>query len=107
MPARSASSRASLLARTLKPMMAAFEVSASLMSDSVIPPTPEWITRAPTSSVPSLSSAPMIASTEPCTSPLTTTDDRFDRALHVALDDQLKTAGRKEFPLVVKGDVHR
>ena len=38
-----------------------------------MPPTPEWMMRAPTSSVPSLSSAP---------------DDRLDRALHVALDDQ-------------------
>ena len=37
-----------------------------------MPPTPEWMTRAATSSVPSFSSAPMIASTEPCTSPLMT-----------------------------------
>ena len=35
-----------------------------------MPPTPEWMTRAATSSVPSFSSEPMIASTEPCTSPL-------------------------------------
>ena len=51
-------------------MIAAPEDSASVTSDSVMPPTPEWITRAPTSSVPSLSSAPMIASSEPCTSAL-------------------------------------
>src|SRR5215216_6774216 len=81
MPARSAASCASLLARTLKPMMAALEVSASRMSDSLIPPTPAWITRAATSSVPSLSSAPMIASTEPCTSPLITSGNSLRPAL--------------------------
>ena len=40
MPARSAASRASLWARTLKPMTTAFEASASVTSDSVMPPTP-------------------------------------------------------------------
>jgi hypothetical protein len=59
------------LARTLKPMMAAFEAAARLTSDSVMPPTPDRMTRAATSSVPSFSSACPIASTEPCTSPLT------------------------------------
>ena len=72
MPSRSAASRASLLARTLKPMIGAPEASASVTSDSVMPPTPACRTRAATSSVPSLSSAPTIASTEPCTSPLMT-----------------------------------
>ena len=65
MPVRSAASRASLWARTLKPITAAPEASASVMSDSVMPPTPEWMTRALTSSLPTFSSAPTIASTEP------------------------------------------
>ena len=51
-------------------MIAAPVECASVTSDSVMPPTPEWITRAATSSVPSFSSAPTIASTEPCTSAL-------------------------------------
>src|SRR4051795_4973104 len=72
MPACSAASRASLWARTLKPMTAAPDAPASVMSDSVMPPTPEWITRAWTSSLPTFSSAPTIASSEPCTSALTT-----------------------------------
>ncbi|MCY1240848.1 hypothetical protein D9M72_537160 [compost metagenome] len=72
MPARSAAERACALARTLKPMIAAFDASASEMSDSVIPPAPECTMRARTSSVPSLSRAPAIASIEPCTSPLMT-----------------------------------
>ena len=72
MPARSAASRASLLARTLKAMIGTPDASASVTSDSEMPPTPECSTRAATSSVPSLSSAPMIASTEPCTSALIT-----------------------------------
>ena len=70
MPARSAASRASLWARTLKPMIGTPEASASVTSDSVMPPTPALITRAPTSLVPSFSIAPMIASSEPCTSAL-------------------------------------
>src|SRR5215813_9619875 len=59
MPARSAASRASLWARTLKPRIGTPDASASVTSDSVMPPTPEWITRAPTSSVASFSIAPM------------------------------------------------
>ena len=51
-------SRASLWARTLKPMMTACEASARVTSDSVMPPTPAWMTRAATSSVLSFSSAP-------------------------------------------------
>jgi hypothetical protein len=65
------------LARTLKPMMAALEASASDTSLSVIPPAPEWTMRARTSSVPSLSSALLIASMEPCTSPLMTSGNSF------------------------------
>ena len=40
-----------------------------------MPPTPEWMTRAATSSLPTFSSAPTIASTEPCTSALTTSGE--------------------------------
>ena len=52
--------------------MTAFEASASVTSNSVTPPTPAWMTRASTSSLPSFSTAAVIASTEPCTSPLRT-----------------------------------
>ena len=51
-------------------MIAAPDEAASVTSDSVMPPTPEWMMRAATSSVPSAASAWLIASTEPCTSPL-------------------------------------
>ena len=47
--------------------------SASVTSDSVTPPTPPWMTRATTSSLPSFS---------------TRGGDRLDRSLHVALDDE-------------------
>ena len=73
MPARSAASRASLLARTLKPMIAASDASASVTSDSVMPPTPAWMMRAA-----DLVGAELVQRA----------GDRFDRALHVALDDQ-------------------
>src|SRR5205085_1795623 len=53
-------------------MMAVPAASASVTSDSLMAPTPAWMTRAATSSVPSLSSAPTTASTEPWTSPLMT-----------------------------------
>ena len=46
-----------------------------------MPPTPEWMMRAPTSSVPSLSSAPAIASIEPCTSPLMTSGNSLRPAV--------------------------
>ena len=81
MPARSAASRASLWARTLKPMIGTPDASASVTSDSVMPPTPEWITRAPTSLVPSFSIAPMIASSEPCTSALMTSGNSLRPAV--------------------------
>src|SRR5712671_2155262 len=70
MPLRLAAEAASLWARTLKPMMAALKPSASVTSDSLMPPTPACRIRAVTSSVPSLSSDPRIASSEPCTSAL-------------------------------------
>ena len=73
MPSRSASSRAWALARTLKPMIAALEVAASVTSDSVMPPTPEWMMRA----------RDLVGAER-----LERLGDRLDRALHVALDDQ-------------------
>src|ERR1700722_18461406 len=65
-------SRACGLARTLKPMISAREAFASVMSDSVIAPTPEWRTLTLTSLFSSVifCSAPAMASIEPCTSPL-------------------------------------
>lgn len=67
---RSAISRALLSGRTLKPMMMAFAVDASMTSVSVIAPTPPWIVRTRTSSLDSFSSDWRTASTEPCTSAL-------------------------------------
>jgi len=65
----------------LKPITAAPEASASEMSDSEMPPTPACTTRAATSSVLSFSSAARIASTEPCTSPLTTSGNSLRPAV--------------------------
>ena len=59
-----------LLARTLKPMMMALEAWARVTSDSVMPPTPLIRIWAETSSVESLLSEALMASTDPCTSPL-------------------------------------
>jgi hypothetical protein len=64
--------RACLLARTLKPMIAAPEAAASVTSDSVMPPTPECTMRAG------------LRRCRACRA----RRDGFDRALHVALDDQ-------------------
>ena len=47
----------------------------------LMPPTPAWTMRAHTSSVPSLSRAAMIASTEPCTSPLMTSGNSLRPAV--------------------------
>src|SRR5246500_2547336 len=52
-------------------MIAALKPSARVTSDSEMPPTPACRMRAATSSVPSFSSEPRIASSEPCTSALT------------------------------------
>src|SRR5207253_7998384 len=75
MPLRLAAAAASLLARTEKPIMAALKPSASVTSDSEMPPTPACRMRAATSSVPSFSSDPRIASSEPCTSALTRSEE--------------------------------
>src|SRR5918995_903472 len=69
-PSRSASARASAFGRTLKPTTSAFEVAASMMSPSVIGPTPWWITLTRTSGCSILASSETAASTEPPTSPL-------------------------------------
>ena len=73
MPSRSAAARACALARTLKPMIGASEAAASVTSDSVMPPTPEWRTCAR-----DLVGAELVERLH----------DRLDRALHVALDDE-------------------
>src|ERR671928_54867 len=102
MRSRSACSRACLLARTLKPMMAAPAAEANVTSDSVMAPTPEWMTRAETSSLPSFSSAPTMASTEPCTSPLMTSGKTFwaSALVELRLDDHALGGGRRIGPEV-------
>ena len=110
MPACSAASRASLLARTLKPMIAAPEASASVTSDSEMPPTPEWMMRAPTSSVPSFSSAPTIASTEPCTSPLMTSGNSLRPAVLTCAiicssEPRMPAGARRPFALLARAVV--
>ena len=66
-------SRAWALARTLKPKIAAFDAAARVTSDSVMAPTPPNRMRTLTSSVPMRSRPAVIASSEPCTSDLSTT----------------------------------
>jgi hypothetical protein len=61
------------LARTEKPMIAALKPSASVTSDSEMPPTPACRMRAATSSVPSF---------------LQRSQNGFERALHVGFHDQ-------------------
>ena len=56
--------------RTLKPMMIAFDAEASSTSDSLIAPTPEWITRILTLSLDSFCSVSASTSAEPPTSAL-------------------------------------
>ena len=57
--------------RTLMPTTMALAVEASRISDSLIAPTPAWITRTRTSSFDSFSRLARTASAEPCTSALT------------------------------------
>ena len=63
-------SRAAPSARTLKPMMRAFEAAASCTSEMVMPPTPLAMILTATSSVESLFNASRSASALPCTSVL-------------------------------------
>ena len=56
---------------TLKPMMMALEAEARDTSDSLMAPTPPWITFTITSSLDSFTRLCFTASTEPCTSALT------------------------------------
>ena len=62
--------RADASARTLKPMIVAFDVAASCASDSVMPPTPDPITLMRICSLDRPVSASRNACTEPCTSAL-------------------------------------
>ena len=71
-------------------MTTAFEASARVTSDSVMPPTPASRMRADTSSLPSFSNAPMMAS---------------HRTLHVALDDESQFLAAEAF-LQVAHHVH-
>ena len=75
MPSVSASDAALPAGRTLKPTMIALEATARLTSPSVMPPTAAWTMVTFTFCVESLASAWL---------------DGLDRALHVALDDQLE-----------------
>ena len=74
MPSRLAISRAWGLARTLKPKIMALDAFARVTSDSLMAPTELWSTRTFTSVLVLVrrSRAPLIASIEPCTSPLMT-----------------------------------
>ncbi len=56
----------------MKPTTSAFEADARLMSFSLIPPTPWWMTLTRTSGCWIFCSSETAASTEPCTSPLST-----------------------------------
>ena len=68
---RSAMDFACASGRTLKPMMIALEADASVTSDSLIAPTPPWMTLTTTSSLESFTRLCFTASTEPCTSAFT------------------------------------
>src|SRR5215217_2094528 len=71
-PSRSATTRASPTGRTLKPSTTASDAAARLMSDSVMPPTPERTTCTCTSDCGSLAISSSNASSEPETSALRT-----------------------------------
>ena len=62
---------------TLNPITIALDAEASVTSDSLIPPTPEWIIEILTSSVDSFRSDWFKASTEPLTSAFTTMFNSF------------------------------
>ena len=63
--------------RTLKPIMIALDAAARLTSDSLIAPTPPWMTLTTTSSLDSFIRLCFTASTEPCTSALTISGSSF------------------------------
>ena len=58
-------------------MMIALDADARLTSDSLIAPTPPWITLTTTSSLDSFTRLCFTASTDPCTSALTTSASSF------------------------------
>ena len=76
-PSRSAVSFADASGRTLNPMMIALDAAASVTSDSLIAPTPPWMIFTTTSSLDSFTRLCLIASTDPCTSALTTIPSSF------------------------------
>ena len=63
--------------RTLKPMMMALEAEARVTSDSLMVPTPPWITFTTTSSLESFTRLCFTASTDPCTSAFTMMGSSF------------------------------
>src|SRR5206468_1803847 len=68
----SAARRAGASIFVLKPTTTAPDAAARVRSDSVMSPTPSWMICSPTSSCGTFASAPLIASSEPCTSALST-----------------------------------
>ena len=87
--------RVSAFGRTLKPTTMPSDAAASMMSFSVMPPTPWWMTLTRTSGVLDL---PELA------------DDRLDGALHVALDDDVQVlhlAGLQVLEQVLERDARR
>ena len=86
-PSRSASARASALGRTLKPTTSASEAEARFTSFSVMPPTPVWMTPTRTSGVLDL---------------LELAEQRLDRALDVALEDDVQVLDLAGLEIVVQ-----
>ena len=79
MPSRSASVEAERSGRTLKPTTIAEEVMASRMSDSLIAPTPEWMTRTLTLSLVSLARVSRRTVADPWKSAFRMIDSSFAR----------------------------
>ena len=74
----------------MKPITIALEAAARLMSFSVIPPTPVWMTLTRTSGWSIFWSSQTIASTEPWTSPLRTMFRSCDAARLHLLEQRLE-----------------
>ena len=86
-PSRSASARASALGRTLNPTTSASEADARFTSFSVMPPTPVWMTFDPHLRVLDL---------------LELAEERLDRALDVALQDDVEVLHLAGLEIVVQ-----
>ena len=93
-PSASARAFAATDGLTLKPMTTALDAAASMMSDSLMPPTPEWITCTLTSGWLTLLSASSSASTDPPTSPLMTRASSLHRLFLQAAIEVVQTGGR-------------